>query len=154
MFLGNNDEFEKIELHSPTDKILFSAAYYQFPLFFTRDNGLVCVTPSDFDPSDFMNASISSDIFNSKFDLSIGGGAGALNTSNVFSPNVSMAFENLTVYDLDPEELYNESNDTVSQMKAAFIYYLKKNISTCNEILSEIFPDDVVMVESDSVLDK
>lgn len=101
-----------------------------------------------------MNASLASDAFNSKFDLSINGGGGGLNASAVFSPNASMAFDNLTVYDLDPEEIYNESSGALSQMKAAFIYYLKKNISTCNGILKELFPDDVVMVESDSLLDK
>lgn len=100
-----------------------------------------------------MNASLASEAFNSKFDLSIGGGG--LNTSAIFSPNISTTFDNnLTVYDLDPEEIYNESTGALSQMKAAFIYYLKKNISTCNGILKELFPDDVVMVESDSLLDK
>lgn len=158
MFTGvGPDEFEKIDLQTPSDKILFAAAYYQFPLFFTRHNGLVCVTASDFDPADFMNASLASETFNSKFDLSLGGGGGgtgALNISGVFSPSVSMAPDTLTVYDLDPEEIYNESTGALSQMKAAFIYYLKKNISTCNGILKELFPDDVTLVETDSLLDK
>lgn len=46
----------------------------------------------------------------------------------------------LTVYQLNPEDIY--STDTISQLKAAFIYHLKKNPTKCLQILSDLFDGD------------
>lgn len=45
---------------------------------------------------------------------------------------------NLTIYDVNPEDVYN-LNDSISQIKAAFIYHLKKNSSKCSSIINQLF---------------
>lgn len=47
---------------------------------------------------------------------------------------------NLSMYDLDPDEIY--SSDEISQMKAAFIYYLKRNTPRCTAILNDLFENE------------
>lgn len=49
------DNTEKIEFNTQGDKILAAAVYNQIPLFFTRLNGLVSISSSDFDAGDFFN---------------------------------------------------------------------------------------------------
>lgn len=45
---------------------------------------------------------------------------------------------NMTIYDLNPDDM-SRSTDDISQLKAAFIYHLKKNSAKCFAILSELF---------------
>lgn len=45
---------------------------------------------------------------------------------------------NLTIYDVNPEDVYN-LQDSISQIKAAFIYHIKKNNSKCNGIINQLF---------------
>lgn len=45
---------------------------------------------------------------------------------------------NLTIYDLNPDDM-SRNTDDISQLKAAFIYHLKKNSAKCFAILSELF---------------
>lgn len=55
-----------------------------------------------------------------------------LSASNANLDNPS----NLTMYELNPEELYD--NEEKNQLKAAFIYHLKKNFEKTSEILSHL----------------
>lgn len=60
-----------------------------------------------------------------------------------FSQSISMHAENahsLSIYDLNPEEIYD--SDAVNQLKAAFIYHLKKNTLKCTEILKDLLATD------------
>lgn len=60
-----------------------------------------------------------------------------------FSHSMSMQAENahgLSIYDLNPEEVYD--SDAVNQLKAAFIYHLKKNSLKCSEILKDLLARD------------
>lgn len=134
-----NDEIEKIEFQSQSDKIMAAATYNNIPLFFSRLHGLVCVAASDFDTTDILN---SSEILSPSFDQSF-----------AQSPNVTNAGY-LTMYELDPEEIYNSNKDTISQLKAAFIYHLKKNSSMCSAILKELFSESVQISVTDSILDQ
>lgn len=126
--LEDVEKVEQIEFQSQDDKIMFAANHNNIPLFFSRNHGLVCVTPSDFEP-DIFNSSVSSDVFSpiTASDTSM----------NIFSPNTTN-IGNLTMYDLDPEDIYESSKDAVSQLKAAFIYFLKRNHTMCNGILKEL----------------
>ncbi|XP_055389232.1 nuclear pore complex protein Nup133 [Condylostylus longicornis] len=146
--LGNPSEIEveKIEFHSQNDKIMRAIVAHQIPLFFTRAHGLVCVSPSDFDSNDYIN---NSDIFT----------PGILSESfnqSIISPNItSINMGNLTMYDLDPDEIFKANKDEISQMKAAFVYHLKRNTVMCNTILADIVPPNKEKIdEVDSVLDK
>lgn len=48
---------------------------------------------------------------------------------------------NLTIYEINPDDVYN-TNDIISKIKAAFIYHLKKNSQKCTAILKEVFEDE------------
>jgi nuclear pore complex protein Nup133 len=126
--LDDLEKVEQIEFQAQDDKIMNAANHNNIPLFFSRNHGLVCVTSSDFEP-DFLNSSVSSEVFSpiTASDASM----------SIFSPNVTNV-GNLTMYDLDPEEIYDTSKDTVSQLKAAFIYHLKRNHTMCTGILKEL----------------
>ncbi|XP_037912863.1 nuclear pore complex protein Nup133 [Hermetia illucens] len=143
---GSNEiEVEKIEFQSQGDRIMNAAVCSNLPLFFSRNHGLVCVSPSDFDPGDFLNnSSFSPDVFTPPLT----------ENQTVFSPNVPTSSGNLIMYELDPDEIYNANKDVISQVKAAFIYNLKRNNETCNSILRELFPPDGTMDDVDSLLDK
>lgn len=45
---------------------------------------------------------------------------------------------NLTIYDINPEDVFN-LHDSISQIKAAFIYHLKKNSTKCSSIINQLF---------------
>lgn len=68
-------------------------------------------------------------------------------------PNETAA--NLTVYDINPEDVYN-THDIISQIKAAFIYHLKKNTAKSTAILTQLFdePDEVAVNEFDKIIIK
>lgn len=55
LILGLNDENEKIELPMQGDKIMTAAVHNGTPMFFSRLNGLVCITAADFETPDFFN---------------------------------------------------------------------------------------------------
>lgn len=55
-----------------------------------------------------------------------------LSASNANLDNPS----NLSMYELNPEEMYDKEEK--NQMKAAFIYHLKKNFDKTSEILSQL----------------
>ena len=131
-------ESEKIEFHMQDDRILCAAVCSQIPLFFSRTHGLVCVTPSDFDSSDFLNMSTcnSPDVFVSTPTLS-GDVLSTMREHTVLSES------NLYMYELDPDAMFNEFKDEVSQMKAAFVYHLKRNNNMSNNILTELLKQTV-----------
>lgn len=129
-------EAEKIEFHLQDDRILNAAICGQLPLFFSRTHGLVCVTPGDFDTIEFMNSS---------YTLGPSGNTAA-DINNVSSSRIDQSAlynsqineSSLYMFDLDPDAMYNEFKDEVSQLKAAFIYRLKHNNNMCNTILNEL----------------
>lgn len=131
-----NSDVEKIEFHAQDDKILAAACFNNIPLFFSKLHGFVSVSPSDFDP-DFLN---SSEMFNQS--------GFALETSQFMNDSIISAsttnIVNLTMYDLDPNEIYNDNKDLVSKLKAAFVYHLKRNTVKCKELLRNL-----IMAESD-----
>lgn len=142
-----DNELEKIEFQIQGDKIMNAIVCSNIPLVFSRSHGLVAISPSDFDQSDFLNSSFSPDVITSP----------ALSESlnqTVISTNITTIGNNLMMYDLDPNEIYNDSKDSNSHLKAAFIYHLKRNYTACNTILKELFPSDDVIEEVDSKLDK
>lgn len=124
---------EKIEFHLQDDRILSAAVCTNIPLIFSRTHGLVSITPGDFDSSDIMNASCTTpEVFSPMADT-------VLREQSIVSSSMSNINEqNLYMYELDPDSIYSEFKDEVSQLKAAFIYRLKRNTSMCNTILNEL----------------
>ncbi|XP_053669635.1 nuclear pore complex protein Nup133 [Anopheles nili] len=134
----SGEEVEKIEFHTREDMILMGNCFQNSPLFFTRLNGMVIVTPSDFDPSDMFNSSISSDIFNPNASIA---DTTVLAQQSIFAPATTNA-GNLILYELDPEEIVSTATayeqDPVHQLKAAFIYHIKRNKTAAEEIIDEL----------------
>ncbi|XP_037820765.1 nuclear pore complex protein Nup133 [Lucilia sericata] len=124
---------EKIEFHLQDDRILSAAVCANIPLIFSRTHGLVSITPGDFDSSDIMNASCTTpEVFSPMGDTT-------LREQSVLSSSMSNINEqNLYMYELDPDSIYSEFKDEVSQLKAAFIYRLKRNTNMCNSILNDL----------------
>lgn len=78
------------------------------PIFFSRVNGLVTVSSSDQLVSDYMNISVMSP--NTPIDSSF----------NEFATG-----NNLSIYNIDPEEILTAYKDTIGQLKAAFIFHIR-----------------------------
>ncbi|XP_036324275.1 nuclear pore complex protein Nup133 [Rhagoletis pomonella] len=126
-------EAEKIEFHLQDDRILNAAVCGHLPLFFSRSLGLLCVTPGDFDTMDFLNSSYT--MGPSAIDIT---GMSPMGLDQSADFNSQYNESNLFMLDLDPDALYNEFKDEVSQLKAAFIYRLKHNNNMCNTILNDL----------------
>lgn len=130
---------EKIEFHLQDDRILSAAVCGQIPLIFSRTHGLVSITPGDFDSAEMMvNMTCASpEVFSPIAETS-------MREQSVLSTSVSNINEqNLYMYELDPDSIYSEFKDDVSQLKAAFIYRLKRNTTMCNTILNELLRNTV-----------
>lgn len=131
------DDMEKIEFLGQEDKIMSAANHQNIPLFFSRLHGVVCVSASDFDPDFFNSSGITSgpgDVFSPTGNF----GNTSVADMSIMSPNTTNV-GNLTMFELDPEEIAETNKeDAVSQLKAAFIYHLKRNTHMCQEILKEM----------------
>ncbi|XP_055603804.1 nuclear pore complex protein Nup133 [Uranotaenia lowii] len=138
-----SEELEKIEFNIQDDRILASNCFQNTAIFFSLIHGLVVLTASDFEPnSEVFNSSVSSDVFNPNISVN----DSAFISQSIFVPATTNA-GNLVLYDLDPEEISNTDKDNVSQLKAAFIYHIKRNSSASNEIINQI----VVNLEPKSI---
>ncbi|CRL07223.1 CLUMA_CG020204, isoform A [Clunio marinus] len=144
-----SDDVEKIEFHTHDDRLIAAENIGGLPLFFSKLHGVVCVTPSDFEPEllnssvnvSMTNVSIMSEVFSPKASLITD------ETSNLLSPSTTN-IGNLTMYELDPEDICERNKDAVSQFKAAFIYHLKRNSAMCHSIINEMFKDESPKIDS------
>lgn len=148
------DDFEKLEFHNQEDRIIAAENIGGLPLFFSRLHGVLCITPSDFEP-DFFNNSVNVSMSNVSVAGELfspqGPGASLADVSNILSPSTTNV-GNLTLYELDPEEIRERNKDAVSKFKAAFIYHLKRNSAMCHTIINEMFKD--ATRQADSKLDR
>ncbi|KAH8382783.1 hypothetical protein KR009_005236 [Drosophila setifemur] len=125
-------EAEKIEFHLHDDRILSAAICSHLPLFFSRTHGLVAITPGDFDGTELLNMSSCNtpDLF---APASYNASFGAMNQSTL-----SGSTNNLHMFELDPDDMYSELNDEVGQLKAAFLYQLKRNTNMAKTVVGEL----------------
>lgn len=87
------------------------------PIFFSRNHGLISISSND--PLPDLNVS---QTVNSQMENSFNETAG-----------------NLTIYNLDPDEIYNAYKDTLGQFKAAFIFHVKRQLVGNNTFLKLLF---------------
>lgn len=131
--LKSPEEQDVLEFTTPQDFILGGSVCVNTPIFFLKNNGLVSVIGSD----------LSSDLNLSMANASLEQYVNETNGAN-----------NLSVYHLDPMEIYNAYTDTLGQIKAAFIFHIKNQMSACQDIVNELFPVEAETSPSvDSVLD-
>lgn len=128
-----NEEPDTLEFASPHDFILGGSVCVNTPIFFSRNHGLVAVLQNDTDL----------DLSNLNNTMS--------NFETTMADNVNF---NLTLYNLDAEEIGNAHKDAVGQLTAAFLFYTKSRVNNCKEILNELFPRMQSVLEVDSFLDK
>lgn len=141
------DDVEKIEFHTQDDRMMAAENVAGLPLFFSRLHGVVCLTPSDFADDYFNNSAMNVSTMNASIAGEVFSPQAAVEVSNILSPTTTNV-GNLTMYDLDPEEIRERSKDAVSQFKAAFIYHLKRNSAMCQAMLNEMFKDESPKVDS------
>ncbi|XP_035903262.1 nuclear pore complex protein Nup133 [Anopheles stephensi] len=149
------EEVEKLEFHAREDMILMGNCFQNAPLFFSRLNGMVIITPSDFDPSDMFNSSVSSDMFNPNYSAA---DATVLMQQSIFAPATTNA-GNLILYELDPEEIASAADDVqeqdpVQQLKAAFIYHIKRNTVAADELIASLLESVQQRDQMDGELDR
>ncbi|CAG9859414.1 unnamed protein product [Phyllotreta striolata] len=126
------EEPDVLEFTSSQDVLLGGSICVNTPVFFSRINGLIAVCSND-QISDIPNQSLPVEV----------------------SFNETHAANNLSIYTMEPEEIYNAYKDTFSQLKAAFIFHVKNERAASQEILNELFPSDSYASPSiNSVLDK
>lgn len=75
------------------------------PIFFSKNHGLISVSSNDLMPDLNMSQTITNQIDNSFNET---------------------AANNLTVYNLDADDVFNAHKDTLGQFKAAFIFHVKR----------------------------
>jgi nuclear pore complex protein Nup133 len=139
VFLVTGDkEAEKIDF--PTDRILSASCQGHLPLFFSRLHGFLTIgSPSDFDVDSFN--------FSAMSESDIG-------DVDKFSPSITNA-GNLTMYELNPDEIYEENKDAVNKLKAALIYHIKRNSEKCQDVLRDLLASDgLAKTAIDSTLDR
>lgn len=129
----STEEPDIIEFTHEGDRILGGSICINTPLFFSKNHGLITLIGLN----DFNNTH--QDLNNSSIMASDG----------LVSHNDSMSYSyaasesnigTLTVYDLDPHEISVTHTNSVGQLKAAFLFYIKKHSMACDQILDQIFP--------------
>lgn len=126
-------------------KILSGAAVNGFALFFSKNNGVISETPSDFDFAEINYSSVSPKV------LSIGIPLAELSFS-------TQAVNYTTLYDvrLQPDynlaEITSTSNDMFNQIKATFMY--QGNTTACKEIIDALVQEYFIEDQNDGVLDR
>lgn len=115
----NEHEQDQINLiPGREDRILGGSLCSGTPVLFTKNLGLVTVSPSDFTAQDFNNSIVD---FNNSFDC---------------STNIN---HTTTITNDKLKEMFF-SSEGVEQLTAAFVYSLKKNRIECEQILLKLFP--------------
>ncbi|KAL0269100.1 UNVERIFIED_CONTAM: hypothetical protein PYX00_006935 [Menopon gallinae] len=130
------EESDKIEFFSQNDEILGAALCRGIPIFFSKEHGIISVTNSDISRHDLSIMSAS--------DIAIADHS----TTSLISEQV-----NLPVTDMELEEM-SLSKDSITQMKAAFLYYIRRNSETAEGIVNSLFPyEEEPAMDVDAPLD-
>ncbi|XP_063701326.1 nuclear pore complex protein Nup133 [Culicoides brevitarsis] len=128
------DEAESIEFKGAEDKILAAVSVQDLALFFSRTHGIISVTPSDFDPSELGNNVSMSQDHETTFNES-------MSMSSFREPNANQTMSNLSMYDYNPEEIMQSHDDVVHKLKAAFLYYVKRNTIESTKIIENLLDE-------------
>ncbi|XP_044263471.1 nuclear pore complex protein Nup133 [Tribolium madens] len=130
------EEPDILEFNTPQDFLLAGSICVNTPIFFSRNHGLVAIASNDM--SNDLNLSLT-----------------CPNTPVDTSFNDNVVVNNLSIYNMDPEEISVVYKDTVSQLKAAFIFRIQNQEQACKDIIDELFPPDASKLPGiDSLLDK
>lgn len=123
------DEAETIEFKGPEDKILAAVSIQDLALFFSRNHGIISITPSDFDPSELTNNNTS--MYHENYIV--------LNESVTSCREINSS--NLSMYEYNPEEIMMTHDDIIHKLKAAFLYYVKRNTNESTKIIDGLLAE-------------
>ncbi|KAF4526274.1 hypothetical protein B566_EDAN010984 [Ephemera danica] len=121
---ASQEEPDRIEFVNSGDCILGGSLCGNVPVFFSRSHGLVSVTSTDSSPMDLLTASMS---FTEAPSLD-------RHSVSQFSETANLSLTHANLEDLAGE------NDKPSRLKAAFVYFNRRDMNTCQDILMELFP--------------
>lgn len=107
--IQSSNEPEVLDFISIGDKLLGGSVCSNTPVFFSQNHGLVAVYSSD-------NAG--NDLTKSFMDV----GDVSMNDSKI---NDLSVVGNLSLYNIEPEEVMTAQRDIIGQVKAAFIFFIK-----------------------------
>lgn len=123
------------------DKLLGGSVCSNIPVFFSRNQGLLAIYPVD---QAMHDVSLSRTVLDNSVDKWM-----------PFDETLSVQHTNLSLYNLEPQDMLATQKDTISQLKAAFLYHVKNQQEACYEILAQLFIETFNRkCEIDSVLDK
>lgn len=110
--IQSSNEPEILDFTSIGDKLLGGSVCLNTPVFFSQNHGLVSVSANDATTANDLTKS-----FIDVVDVSV-------NDSKI--NDISM-IGNLSLYNIEPEDMITAHKDITGQLKAAFIFYIKKD---------------------------
>ncbi|XP_030748548.1 nuclear pore complex protein Nup133 [Sitophilus oryzae] len=120
------EEVDTLAFHNANDHLFNGATCSGHPIFFSKQHGLVTISTTGVDMS-----------------LSLTPHTSILETS---LHDQSLATNNLSVYHMNPHEMYTAHRDTAGQLKAAFIFHVKNELTECYDVVNKLFPSDIPLV--------
>ncbi|XP_066258897.1 nuclear pore complex protein Nup133 [Euwallacea similis] len=125
---------DRLEFLHPSDRIFSGCACSNWPIFFSRQHGLIAITGNE-------------------IEATLGFGTSSVIRENSFSEQTQSA-TNLSVYHLDPIEIFEAHRDTDGQLKAAFIFHAKSQLAEAYDVVNKLFPANAPALPAfDSPLD-
>ncbi|KAH1023482.1 hypothetical protein HUJ04_012680 [Dendroctonus ponderosae] len=126
--LKPEEELDVLEFLHPSDQIFSGCTCLNVPIFFSRQHGLVSVIASDADR------------------CTLGASSLVLDTGSGTDQSCSAGGQNLSLYQLDPHEIYTAHQQTDGQLKAAFIFHVKNQLTECYDMVNKLFPTDAPII--------
>lgn len=129
------DDVDTLEFNSPQDFILGGSVCINNPVFFSRNHGLIVITSNELGVDFNLSMNVSGSLANASLS--------------------EIANGTLTMYSLGPEEIQSSFNNAKDQLKTAFLFNLRNQNSSCQEILQTFFSSDGNVIPGvDCLLDK
>lgn len=132
---GSGEPSDKMEFNNSAERVMTGTLIERQAVFFLRQLGFAIVASEggpQFDEalSEFLDRGTAAD-------------ADASANGNYLSQSMAGAadYDNLTMLELNPDDVLDHT-DAISQLKAAFIYHLKKNAQKCAEVLADLLDAD------------
>ncbi|KAI8425459.1 hypothetical protein MSG28_007204 [Choristoneura fumiferana] len=127
-----NDKVEYIDVSAEGDRILGAEMCSGRPLLFSRKHGVLVLTAAE---------GISTNV--------------SMCESPMGSPCPSDMYDgNLSLYEIDPNEVSMVTTDACGKLKTAFLFHVRRDAAACRAIVEELFPAKQRDKEQDSALDR
>ncbi|XP_060515783.1 nuclear pore complex protein Nup133 [Cylas formicarius] len=116
---------DTLEFHHSQDQIYGATVCDDIPVFLSKQHGLITVSKIE-----------------NNMNLSFATSASNLDSSSSCETCLTSP-SNLSVYQMNADEICSAHKDTASQLKAAFIFHVKSQLTECLEIVNSLFASDM-----------